>query len=248
MLHMLVNETVGKGIMMAAPVQGRPRTFDESAVLDKALELFWRNGYRATTTRDLESALGLSQSSIYNAFASKRDLLIAALDRYEHEINHDVLQPLEVSESGLAAIDAFFDDLTHWVTHGGRRGCMIINLMAEDGGDDDELTQRTRAYRKRVRMALRNAIRRAAASGETSSDDIDGRADLLFGIVLGLNIAARGGASPSEIDALLASAHGAVDRWRSPSPSRLPAEPEDHDSGQPARSRPRRSARRSALR
>lgn len=193
---------------------GRPRSFDVDRVLDQACELFWKNGYRSTTTRDLEAALGLSQSSIYNAFGSKHDLLVAALDRYERQIDDQLLRPLEDSPLGLAAIDAFFDALGHWVTHDGRRGCMIINLMAEDGGETDEITNRTRGYRERVRNALRDALHRAAELAETSDESIEPQADLLYGIVLGLNIAARGGASGQEISRLIASAHHAIASWR----------------------------------
>ncbi len=109
---------------------GRPRTFDEADVLDRAVELFWISGYRNTTTRELETALGISQSSIYNAFGSKQGLMAAALDRYESMTATALLEPLESGEHGLDAIATFFDSLAQWVTGDGRGGCMIINLMA----------------------------------------------------------------------------------------------------------------------
>lgn len=193
---------------------GRPRSFDADDVLDQALELFWRNGYRATTMRDLEAAFGLSQSSLYNAFGSKADLLAAALDRYEARIDDQIVRPLDASASGLAAIDTFFDALGRWVTEDGRRGCMIINLMAEDGGADETITRRTRRYRQRVRRALRDALQRAGDRGETDPEDTESRADLLFGLVLGLNIAARGGADRREIRAITAGARHQAAQWR----------------------------------
>lgn len=203
--------TVGDATVM--PTGGRPRSFEAGKVLDDVLELFWRNGYRATTMRELESAFGLSQSSLYNAFGSKDDLLSAALDRYEARIDEQLVRPLEAAEGGLDAIDQFFAALGRWVTGNGRRGCMIINLMAEDGGTDPKITQRTRRYRHRVRSALRDALRRAADQGEVVPGDIDARADLLFGLVLGLNIAARGGAARREIHAITASARHQAAQW-----------------------------------
>lgn len=187
---------------------GRPRSFEHQEVLDRALELFWRNGYRATTTRELEQHLGLSQSSIYNAFGSKYDLLLAALTSYEDRITSELLAPLEAADNGLEGIDQFFDNLTRWVTHDGKRGCMIINLMAEDAGDNEEITKRTRAYRERVRSALENALTRADIS------DASSRADLLYGMVLGLNIAARGGGLTTEMERLVASAHTIIASWQ----------------------------------
>jgi hypothetical protein len=46
---------------------------------------------------------------------------------------------------------------------------MIINLMAEDGGDNAEITARTTAFRSRVRSALLAALQRAADRGEAAA-------------------------------------------------------------------------------
>jgi TetR/AcrR family transcriptional repressor of nem operon len=193
---------------------GRPREFEPDVVLDAALELFWKQGYRNTPTRELEIALGLSQSSIYNTFGSKQKLLDAALDRYEALTDQELLQPLEQSTAGLAAIDAFFVNLCHWVTHEGRRGCMLINMMAEDGGETETITKRARVYRMRVRDALSKSVTRAREQGETRDIDPDDCADLLLGLVLGFNIAARGGASDVELATLLDAVRAQVRGWR----------------------------------
>ena len=91
---------------------------------------------------------------------------------------------------------------------------MLINVMAEDGGESTEITTRTAAYRQRVRDALRDALSLAADRGEMAPEAIDLQADLLFAGVLGINIAARGGSAPEEIGRLLAAAHHAIDSWR----------------------------------
>ena len=51
----------------------RPREFDEAAVLDAAMDCFWRNGYEATSVRDLATPfMGITGASLYNAFSDKR--------------------------------------------------------------------------------------------------------------------------------------------------------------------------------
>ena len=186
---------------------GRPRTFEDQRVLGQALELFWKKGYESTTTRELEDALGLSQSSIYNAFGSKHGLLMAALSLYESLISKQLDEPLEEATDPMEGINQFFDNLAEWVTHDGRRGCMIINLMAEDAGDNEEITKRTRAYRRRVRDALGTALQRAGVPNH------EARADILYGMVLGLNIAARGGGLTTEVERLVRSSHSVIDSW-----------------------------------
>lgn len=112
---------------------GRPRRFDANKTLDSALELFWQQGFANTTTRDLEANLSLNQSSIYNAFGSKDQLFEMVLDRYEGLTSEALLKPLEDSDKSIEALEQFFNELYQWVTAGGRRGCLLINMMAEAG-------------------------------------------------------------------------------------------------------------------
>lgn len=69
-----------------------------------------------------------------------------------------------------------------------------------------------------VRDALCIALERTAARGEITSDGLEHRADLLFGFVLGLNIAVRGGAMTTEIERLMRAQRLQLDEWRSASP------------------------------
>lgn len=194
--------------------RGRPRTFDEDEVLDAALELFWTHGYRGTTTRDLEASLGLSQSSLYNAFGSKAELLAAAQRRYEAKIERELLVPLETAEDGDDALDRFLAALGRWVTTDPRRGCLVVNLMVEDGGRSTSVRSRTRVYRRRVRRALAAALARGAGAARLTEDEIDARANVLLALVLGLHVTARGGGSVQELRRLVDSARRQLADWR----------------------------------
>jgi TetR/AcrR family transcriptional repressor of nem operon len=180
-------------------------------VLDTALEIFWLQGYRETSTRDLEAQLGISQSSLYNAFGSKQQLLDSALERYERRISDELLLPLENAAEGIEAIDRFFADLGRWISTEGRRGCMILNLMAETADSDDHLASRTRSYRRRLRAAFRAALEREA---ESKPDTIDDEVQVLVTAVLGINIAARGGAKPAELRRSIDALRRLVRGWR----------------------------------
>src|SRR5690349_2632986 len=60
----------------------RPRTFDETAVVDAARDRFWQTGYAGTGLEDLVEATGIARGSLYNAFGDKHSLYIRGFDSY----------------------------------------------------------------------------------------------------------------------------------------------------------------------
>lgn len=172
---------------------GRPRSFDPDAALDAAMRTFWHRGYRRTTTRDLERALGLGQSSITGAFGTKADLLDAALERYLTALRSALLDPLHDGPGGLVAIDRFLAELGDWHRADGGRGCMVGRLMCEGADADPRVAARVGEYRRTIRAALDAALARAVASGEIPADGLDERRDLVITMVLGLNLAVQAG-------------------------------------------------------
>ena len=57
---------------MNASRRGRPRAFDDEAVLDQAMQVFAVKGFSATSLDDLVGATGLNRPSLYNAFDAIR--------------------------------------------------------------------------------------------------------------------------------------------------------------------------------
>jgi AcrR family transcriptional regulator len=61
---------------------GRPRGFDIEQALDRATQVFWRQGYAGASLTDLTQAMGINPPSLYAAFGNKEGLFRAVLDRY----------------------------------------------------------------------------------------------------------------------------------------------------------------------
>lgn len=106
----------------------RPREFDEQAVLDAAIQCFWRRGYEATSVRDLVEKTGITSASLYNAFGDKRALYQRALDRYVEESIAERIRRCE-ELSPRAAIGAFFLDR---IEAGQADGTITRSLSAND--------------------------------------------------------------------------------------------------------------------
>jgi TetR/AcrR family transcriptional repressor of nem operon len=195
---------------------GRPLAFQPEAALDAVTRLFWGLGFEGTSLEDLERVSGLSRSSLYNTFGSKRQLFELAVARYLQLLDAALLGPLEQGSEGLADIDVFLDRLGAQLEPGFIAGCLLTNSLAEFGGRDDGVVRDGRAYLLRARGAISAALRRAAARGEFSSRLVSEKADLLVGLVLGINVMARSGVGPEDFRRLIAAAHSEVAGWRRP--------------------------------
>jgi AcrR family transcriptional regulator len=196
--------------MPAAPTRGRPRTFDVDQVLDSALDEFWSRGYRGVTTRDLERLLGVSQSSLYQAFGSKRELLLKVIDRYQQRVEEDLFVHLAGSGDGYDALDAFVVALAGWIEANRHRGCLVVNLMPGDAVDET-IFRRVSEYRSRIRSGLAMALDRCGDAGASSTT---WRADVLLAAVLGIQVAVRTDSGHAEVDALLDGLRELIDDWR----------------------------------
>src|SRR5260370_36792414 len=62
---------------------GRPKEFDRDRALKKALDVFWQQGYEATSTDNLVRAIGIGRQSMYDTFGDTRQLYLEALPLYK---------------------------------------------------------------------------------------------------------------------------------------------------------------------
>src|ERR1700732_3588894 len=65
--------------------RGRPRTYQPEVALGKALDLFRKDGFAATSLDDLSAATGMNRPSLYGAFGDKRELYIKSIRRYRDD-------------------------------------------------------------------------------------------------------------------------------------------------------------------
>src|SRR5882724_7639051 len=62
--------------------RGRPRTYQPEVALARALDVFWKEGFAATSLDDLSAATGMNRPSLYGAFGDKRELYIKSYESY----------------------------------------------------------------------------------------------------------------------------------------------------------------------
>jgi TetR/AcrR family transcriptional regulator, transcriptional repressor for nem operon len=151
----------------------RPIEFDRPKAVNRALAMFWRKGYQATSLADLLTAMGIARSSFYAAFTDKRSLFIECLDLWAAR----TLQLLQDARSEMPPVDAlqhFFERSFVGVQGAGAKanwGCMLVNTVLEMAGVDDDLA--ARASRRLVEMQrVFQAILQDAGAAPARADEL----------------------------------------------------------------------------
>lgn len=143
----------------------RPRTFDRNEVLDAALDVFWHQGYEATSVQDLVDATGLSRASLYNTFGSKHALYVDALRRYRME-RQGVLRHLTADAPPLQALRSVLEQVADEAAACPNDGsCLLTNTATERGASDDAAAREVRTGFRHLEDALTEVLSRGHASG-----------------------------------------------------------------------------------
>ncbi len=145
---------------------GRPREFERDDVLDKAMQLFWSQGYEATGMVELCSHMGLGRQSLYNTFGDKESLFIEALRHYGKARLQPMVDRLRGPGSGLQNVKEI---LNGWETTGAelaQRGCLMANSIAEFGMRDARFSAVLGQMLGEMEDAFTHALEKARADGE----------------------------------------------------------------------------------
>lgn len=177
----------------------RPRSFDEGAVLDKAVEVFRARGFEGASIEDLERATGLRRASLYGAFGDKRAVYLAALRRYDSTNAERMMTQISAAPTGRKALERLFSIVIEQSV-ADPCGCLLANAASENASRDPKVSLCVEAGRRRVEGGLHAAVLRGLHDGSVKgSGDPRAAARFLFASVLGLRALAKAGASRAEL-------------------------------------------------
>ena len=170
----------------------RPRQFDETEVLDRAIQCFWSRGYESMSVRDLASGMGITGASLYNTFGDKRSLYLRALDHYLKNSVSDRIERL-TQRPPRAALGEFFEEIIERsLGDSQRKGCLLVNSALELAPHDEQFQQVVADALVRVELFFRHCIEAGQRDGTVAlvqpADDL---ARLLLGTLLGIRVLAR---------------------------------------------------------
>lgn len=183
-------------------MSGKPQ-YDETAVLDAAMRVFWHRGYAAASINDLTAATGLSRSSIYQRFQDKDNLFREALACYTDR----VLRRMNAAggASARARMEALLRDFLPKPAAAARPdGCMLARSCAEMAILPEDSQVAVTASVGRQQAVLANIIGKAIADGDLpATTDRDALAWYYLGILHAIMTLPQAGATPAAVSGMI---------------------------------------------
>lgn len=202
---------MGMKIEPATSGRGRPRAFDLEQALDRAVEVFWRQGYEGTSLTDLTEAMGINRPSLYAAFGNKEELYRKVLDRYAEGPACHVLQALQEPTARRVVERLLLGTIDLLSCPSNPKGCLGVHGALACGAESERLRQEHIARRTEAERSLCQRLERAQEEGDLASNAVP--ADLArytSTICQGMSVQAASGASRSD---LLKVAELALKNW-----------------------------------
>ncbi|SDR92846.1 transcriptional regulator, TetR family [Polaribacter sp. KT25b] len=116
----------------------RKKKYNEDEVIEKAMLLFWKNGYETTSMQMLEQEMGINKFSIYASFGNKHGVFLESLKHYKLKVN-TVLEKFKKGTNGIADIKQFFyDSVSSNFKSDHIKGCFVTNTYNEFSEKEDK--------------------------------------------------------------------------------------------------------------
>jgi AcrR family transcriptional regulator len=186
--------------------RGRPRSFDRDQALERAMHVFWRQGYEATSVSDLTRAMRINPPSLYAAFGDKERLYLEALGRYQQRRVESMAKWFDEELTAKAAVRRLLTEAARELARAGApRGSMLVFSAMQCSSD--ALQAKLAERRASVRAILKTRIDRGIDEGEVPrGTDSAALVDFYSAVFQGMSLQARGGASRKRLAAIAAIA------------------------------------------
>jgi AcrR family transcriptional regulator len=197
-----------------AVAKGRPREFDPDEALDKAMMVFWQQGFEGASLSDLTDAMGISRPSLYAAFGNKEELFRRALLRYVETgpaVEHRAALAEPTSRAVVGRLLRYKAESLTDPCH--PLGCMVVRGEFSCGEAEQSIKDELSALRCNGEVALTERFERAKAEGDLPpSSNPAALARYITALIQGMSVQASGGATREQ---LLDVAEMALASWPS---------------------------------
>ena len=189
-------------------------SFDRNVALHKAMLLFWRHGYEATSLNDLTSALGVKPSSIYTVFGDKKGLFLEAVALY---MAGPITSELIISQAVNgrdAAMQLLKTAVKGFTAENTPAGCLLATSVISCSNAASDVQEKLAAIRRGIEARLQDKVKASIDAGLLPADsNAEALAGMTMALIQGLSTLARDGASREKLERLV---DAAMKAWPAP--------------------------------
>lgn len=172
------------------------KQFDRDEILVKAMQLFWKKGFHATSMQDLVNHLGINRASLYDTYGDKRALFELALNLYRENYRKLLNDQINSGKPFLKVMEQMLSQIN-------TNGCFMVNTTTELAAEDPEIQKLARDNRKAFEKICRQAFKKEIDAGRISSDKDPAKlSSILFLMYNGIQVIARMNPSEAELKKL----------------------------------------------
>ena len=147
----------------------RNREYDLDDVLDKAVQLFWRQGYKATSVNDIVHATGLNTASMYKEFGDKDGVFEAALAHYREHIIGPRIRTL-TEQPNIEGVEMFINSVINGAASPEYKGCLMMNHLSQQHSISPRAAKEIDEFCAMMEYLLAKALANAKAAGEIPAE------------------------------------------------------------------------------
>ncbi|MER6141360.1 TetR/AcrR family transcriptional regulator [Streptomyces sparsogenes] len=174
--------------------RGRPRTFDADQALEKALDVFWRQGYEGAALSDLTEAMGITKTSMYAAYGNKEELFRKVLARYGEGPAGYLSEAVRKPTARAVAEHVLKGAVLATTLPGRPTGCLGVQGALAPGEPGGAAHKLLAEWREQGEKQVRERFEAARADGDLPPDaDPAALARYVFTVAYGVAVQAASG-------------------------------------------------------
>ncbi len=174
-------------------IMPRVKLFDKNEVLTKAMNLFWKQGYSATSVQDLVNCLGINRASIYDTFGGKEQLFRKSFELYRTINLEGVIHFFDNRPNvKIGFSELFHNAIQEDVLDKDNKGCFVVNTTTELIPNDESLLTILEKNKQDFEEVFYNYLKKGQESGQLkTTHDLKSLATLFYTLYNGIRVVSK---------------------------------------------------------
>lgn len=140
-------------------------------ILEIAAPIFNKNGYAATSMRDITEATSLTKGAIYGNFKNKEELAIAAFKFTVKKLMKDISKHLSLSDSPIQKLFLIVDFYRNYYAYSKKNGgCAVLNIGVDANNQNTLLLKKVKEVIEKIQDQVATIIEDGIEAGEISTN------------------------------------------------------------------------------